>query len=94
VGWVSDSVTHADVGADVGFDRISGLFLMKNFFDNVFRYPRYFITFVLGIFFSLFEWVRPIIQDRTTATVLGILLVSGVVFVTLTLRAMLGLAAV
>ena len=65
---------------------------MKNFFDNVLRYPRYFITFVLGIFFSIFEWVKPIVNDRTTATVLGVLLLCSLVFVTLTLRAMLGLA--
>jgi hypothetical protein len=64
---------------------------MKNFFDNVFRYPRYFITFGLGIFLSLFEWVRPILQDRSTLVALIVLLSSAAVFVTLTLRGMLGL---
>ncbi|MFZ9737499.1 MAG: DUF751 family protein [Prochlorotrichaceae cyanobacterium] len=65
---------------------------MKNFFDNVFRYPRYFITFVLGIFFSVFQWVRP--RDRSTAIAMGVFVFSAIVFVVLTLRAMLGIAIV
>lgn len=65
---------------------------MKNFFENVFRYPRYLITFALGIFFSVFQWLRP--RDRSSAIAMGIFVVSALVFVVLTLRAMLGLTIV
>lgn len=44
---------------------------MKDFFVNVSRYPRYFITFLLGIFYSLYQWLRPMIKTRTTAIALG-----------------------
>ncbi len=64
---------------------------MKEFFLNVSRYPRYFITFVLGIFYSLYEWVRPALSNRTTVVALIGVLVAGFVFLTFTLQAMLGI---
>ncbi|NJM57563.1 MAG: DUF751 family protein [Synechococcales cyanobacterium RU_4_20] len=65
---------------------------MKDFFVNVSRYPRYFITFLLGIFYSLYQWLRPMIKTRTTAIALGGVVVTGFLFITFTLRAMLGVA--
>jgi hypothetical protein len=64
---------------------------MQNFWENVSRYPRFFITIILGIFFSLFERLRPLLSRPVTAIALIGLLVGGFAFLSLTLRAMLGL---
>lgn len=63
---------------------------MKEFFLNVSRYPRYFITFVLGIFYSVYEWVKPNLNPTTWVALVGVL-VTGFLFLTFTLKAMLGL---
>ncbi|NJR71488.1 MAG: DUF751 family protein [Synechococcales cyanobacterium CRU_2_2] len=44
---------------------------MKDFFVNVSRYPRYFITFLLGIFYSLYQWLRPMIKTRDARSPYG-----------------------
>jgi predicted cobalt transporter CbtA len=67
---------------------------MKEFWENVFRYPRYFITITLGIFFFLFERLRPLLSRPVTAIALVGLLLGLFGFITLTLRAMLGLSPV
>ncbi|HEY9794091.1 MAG TPA: DUF751 family protein [Leptolyngbyaceae cyanobacterium] len=64
---------------------------MQEFFDNVFRYPRYFITITLGIFFALFERFRPLLSNPVSAIALIGILLGGFLFITFTLRAMLGL---
>ncbi|MBE9168245.1 DUF751 family protein [Pleurocapsales cyanobacterium LEGE 06147] len=64
---------------------------MRDFFDNVSRYPRYFITIILGIFFALFERLRPLLKNPLTATALIGLLLGLFAFFYFTLRAMLGL---
>lgn len=66
---------------------------MKEFFENVLRYQRYFITITLGIFFALFGWLKPLLKNPVTAVALVGFLVSVSIFVVLTLRAMLGLSA-
>jgi len=65
---------------------------MQDFFNNVSRYPRFFITFTLGIFFALFESIKPFFQKPVTAIALVGFFISAILFVTLTLREMLGLA--
>ncbi len=65
---------------------------MEDFFQNVSRYPRYFITFTLGIFYSVFGWLRPLLKNPVTAIALIGFLVGGLFFVYFTLQAMLGLA--
>jgi hypothetical protein len=67
---------------------------MQDFFENVFRYPRYLISLILGIFFALFEKVKPLFKNPVTATAIVGILVGGFAFIALTLRAMLGLSAV
>jgi Protein of unknown function (DUF751) len=67
---------------------------MQEFFNNVSRYPRYFITFTLGIFFFLFERLRPLLSRPITAIALIGIFISGFLFITFTLRAMLGLSSV
>lgn len=65
---------------------------MKEFFENVFRYPRYFISFTLGILYSAVEPLLPLLKRPTTAIALIGAVVAGFVFLTFTLRAMLGLS--
>lgn len=67
---------------------------MQDFWDNVSRYPRFFITITLGIFFALFERLKPLLERPVTAIALLGLLVGGALFITFTLRAMLGLSPV
>lgn len=65
---------------------------MGEFFENVSRYPRYFITFTLGIFYSVYEWLRPLFKNPVTAVALVGILVGGFAFLYFTLKAMLGLS--
>ena len=80
---------------------------MKEFFENVIRYPRYLISFSLGILYSavqplvlghpLFTEVQPLVpllQKPSTAIALIGAVVAGFLFLTFTLRAMLGLEGV
>jgi len=64
---------------------------MKDFWDNVSRYPRYMITITLGIFFFLFERLKPLLARPLTAIALMGILIGGFFFIAFTLRAMLGL---
>jgi len=63
---------------------------MQDFFQNVSRYPRYLISFSLGIFFALFERLKPLFNRPVTATALIGILISGFFLVFFTLRGMLG----
>jgi len=65
---------------------------MQEFFDNVLRYPRYLISFSLGIFFNAIEPLMPLLKRPTTAVALVGIVISTFVFLTFTLRAMLGLS--
>lgn len=65
---------------------------MKEFFENVLRYQRYFITITLGIFFALFGWLKPLLKNPITAVALVGFLISSLIFVALTLQGMLGLS--
>lgn len=67
---------------------------MEDFLQNVSRYPRYFITITLGIFFFLFDGLKPLLNRPVTAVALVGLLISIFAFTFFTLRAMLGLAPV
>ncbi|CAK6701571.1 DUF751 family protein [Synechococcus sp. BA-124 BA4] len=61
---------------------------MKDFFLNVTRYPRYLVAFSLGVFNSVLE---PLAQRRSnpvTAVALVGALVSGMISLSLVLRAM------
>lgn len=65
---------------------------MQDFFSNVSRYPRYFITFTLGVLYSIVKPLLPLFENRVTAIALVGATVAGFMFLTFTLRAMLGLA--
>ncbi|NEQ78484.1 MAG: DUF751 family protein [Okeania sp. SIO2C9] len=64
---------------------------MQDFFNNVSRYPRYFITITLGIFFFLFDQLKPLLSKPVTAIALIGLIIGTFVFLVLTLQAMLGI---
>lgn len=64
---------------------------MQDFFNNVSRYPRYLISFTLGIFLTALSPLLPLFRRPTTAVATIAFLVSGLVFIAFTLRAMLGL---
>ncbi|MBO0348079.1 DUF751 family protein [Phormidium pseudopriestleyi FRX01] len=66
--------------------------MFDDFWSNILRYPRYFVTIILGIFFALFGWVKPLLQKPVTAIALVTFVVTTLIFVGFTLRGMLGLA--
>jgi Protein of unknown function (DUF751) len=68
--------------------------MFDDFFGNVLRYQRYFITVILGIFISTFSWLKPLLSNKITATALVGMLVGLVALIGLTLKAMLGLTPV
>ncbi|BAZ03409.1 DUF751 family protein [Calothrix sp. NIES-3974] len=68
--------------------------MFDGFWENVFRYPRYLVTTALGVLLSLFAPLAPLVKRPITLVALIGLLISSLVFVSLTLRAMLGLGTV
>ena len=64
------------------------------FWENISRYPRFFITMLLGVFFFTFGWLKPLLERPVTAIALIIFLIAGLTFLSFTLRAMLGLAPI
>ncbi|OCQ95682.1 hypothetical protein BCD64_09635 [Nostoc sp. MBR 210] len=68
--------------------------MFDGFWDNVFRYPRYLVTILVGLLVNTFEPLMPLLKRPVTLVAVVGLLLGGLAFVTLTLRAMLGLGAV
>ncbi|MEH2207048.1 MAG: DUF751 family protein [Nostoc sp.] len=68
--------------------------MFDGFWDNVFRYPRYLITIVLGLFLNTFAPLMPLLKRPITLIAILGLFVSSLVFLTFTLRAMLGLSPI
>lgn len=68
--------------------------MLDGFWGNVLRYIRYFVTTMLGVLLSTSTSLRSLAKSPATViTILG-LLAGGFVFLTLTLRAMLGLSTI
>lgn len=65
---------------------------MEEFFSNVLRYPRYLISFSLGVFYNAIAPLLPLLKRPSTAIALISALVASFIALTFTLRAMLGLA--
>ncbi|MBE9200129.1 MULTISPECIES: DUF751 family protein [unclassified Nodularia (in: cyanobacteria)] len=68
--------------------------MFDGFWDNVFRYPRYFITILLGVFLNSIEPLMPLLKRPVTMIALLGFFVGVLVFMSLTVRAMLGFSAV
>ncbi|MCS6812225.1 MAG: DUF751 family protein [Cyanobacteria bacterium] len=64
---------------------------MADFFKNVGRYCSYFITITLGVLYVFFQRFVPLFQRPVSAIAVISLLVSSLIFIGFTLRAMLGL---
>ncbi|MEM9770584.1 MAG: DUF751 family protein [Cyanobacteria bacterium P01_D01_bin.73] len=67
---------------------------MSEFFNNVLRYPRFLLSFSLGVVLSLLSPFTRLMQDRRSAVIVVSLFVSSLIFIIFTLRAMLGLTPV
>ncbi len=68
--------------------------MFDGFWDNVSRYPRYLISTALGIFLNAFSWLEPVFKRPITSILFIGFLVGIFVFVSLTLRAMLGFSTI
>jgi Protein of unknown function (DUF751) len=63
---------------------------MKDFLENVGRYPRYLITIVLGILFFALKPLIPLFKNPITAIALVTAFIGSFVGISLILRGMLG----
>jgi hypothetical protein len=68
--------------------------MFNGFWENVSRYPRYFITIILGVFLNAIAPLVPLLKRPTTAIPLLGALIGLLAFMFFTLRAMLGLGSV
>lgn len=68
--------------------------MFDGFWDNIGRYPRYFVTTLLGVFLNAFGWLEPVFKRPIALAAFISLLVGILVFVSFTLRAMLGLSTI
>jgi hypothetical protein len=64
---------------------------MQDFWNNISRYPRFFVTITLGILLTLASPLLPLFQRPATAIATTGFLIAALAFIALTLRAMLGL---
>ena len=65
---------------------------MQEFFKNVSRYPRFLISFSLGILYNALEPLKPLLEKPTTAIALIGAALATLVYLTLTLQAMMELS--
>jgi len=68
--------------------------MFEGFWLNISRYFSYFITITLGVLFFAFGWLIPLFKRPVTAIALIGFFVASLIFVALTLKAMLGLSPV
>lgn len=68
--------------------------MFDGFWENIARYPRYFITTLLGVLLNVGAPLAPLFKRPVTLIAVIGILISSFVFVSLTLRAMLGLSPV
>ncbi|MEO1670226.1 MAG: DUF751 family protein [Cyanobacteria bacterium J06631_2] len=65
---------------------------MQDFIQNVSRYPRYLISFSLGIFWFFFQQLKPFLKNPVTAIALFGFFAGGFSLLYFTLEAMLGIS--
>ncbi|MGK7938856.1 MAG: DUF751 family protein [Crocosphaera sp.] len=65
---------------------------MGDFFENVARYPRYLITFTLGVFLFFFDWIKPLFRSRISTIAVAGMVIGVFSLLYFTLRGMLGLS--
>ena len=67
---------------------------MGEFFNNVLRYPRFLISFSLGVILTLLSPFTRLMEDRNSAIIVVSLFISSFIFIIFTLRAMMGLTVI
>lgn len=67
---------------------------MQDFWNNISRYPRFFVSITLGILLTLISPLLPLFQRPVTAIATTGLILAALAFVAFTLRAMLGFSTV
>jgi Protein of unknown function (DUF751) len=65
--------------------------MFDGFWENISRYPRYFVTIILGVFVNAFAPIIWLFKRPSTAIVFTLMAIAAIVFTGFTLRAMLGL---
>ncbi len=70
---------------------ITTITIMQDFFENVPRYPRYLISFSLGIFWFFIQQLKPFLKNPVTAIALVGFVVGSFSLLYFTLEAMLGI---
>jgi Protein of unknown function (DUF751) len=68
--------------------------MFDGFWNNVFRYPRYLISTMLGVLLNTFAPLAPLLKRPVTSIALLALLTGALAFLSFTLRAMLGLSTI
>lgn len=63
----------------------------QSFIKTVSKYPAFLASISLGVFLAVFGWIRPMLKTRTRVGLFVAVLVGAVMFVALTVRAMLQL---
>ncbi len=64
---------------------------MEEFWNNILRYPRYLVSFTLGVLYTYVKPLIPLLKRPITAVPLIGFAVAFLAFISLTLQAMLGL---
>ncbi|PSP17269.1 MAG: DUF751 domain-containing protein [Cyanobacteria bacterium QS_8_64_29] len=67
---------------------------MQELLRNISRFPKFLVAISFGIFFALFDRLRPLLRKPVTATALIGALASALAFLFFTLRAMLGYSVI
>lgn len=64
---------------------------MPDFWENVLRFPRFFVSSMLGLTFTIIGPFLNLLRRPQTTIVFIILTLGGTIFVSLTLKAMLNI---
>jgi hypothetical protein len=64
---------------------------MPDFWENLLRFPRFFISSILGLVLTILGPFFNLLRDPKTTWILVITILACIVFLTLTLEAMLNL---
>ncbi len=64
---------------------------MPEFWENVLRFPRFFISSMLGLVFIIIGPFLNLLRRPQTAILFVVIIVSSLIFISLTLKAMLSL---
>ncbi len=67
---------------------------MESLIKTVSQWPRFIIGIILGVFFNAASPLAPLFKNPISAIALVSLFVAAIVFLSLTLRAMLGISPV